>query len=220
MIVYVQVGQVISGSHWLIAPWEIQLYSQISDFPTHIKVRYLEDFLWNCHKTSPKISQYWFRLWLGVVRQQAITCNYDPRSMSPYDINRPQWVNGSTVLVQYICPSETCKFHLQVPIFKRVACRDLTIWQGDLHNSPSNGLYVMAAWNIPILSASVIFLVQCNSTIIMHKWCGLIAFFSYCTVDELHDGRYSSIQYQLNIFRENFWLQGILVGNYYRTTLS
>ena len=34
---------------------------------------------YECHCTSLMISQYWFRLWLGVVRQQAITwANVDP----------------------------------------------------------------------------------------------------------------------------------------------
>ena len=44
------------------------------------------------HRTPLMISQHWFRLWLGAVRQQAITwANIDP-DLCHYDIFRPQWV--------------------------------------------------------------------------------------------------------------------------------
>ena len=37
--------------------------------------------------------QHWFREWLGAVRQLAIAWNnIDPWSMSPYGVNRPQWI--------------------------------------------------------------------------------------------------------------------------------
>ena len=47
-----------------------------------------------CHNTSLIISQHWFRQWLGAIRQQAIYLSQCwPRSLLPYGITRPQWVN-------------------------------------------------------------------------------------------------------------------------------
>ena len=43
----------------------------LSNFQAHFSEKHLEQFLWNCHKTS--LMTHWFRQWIGAVRQQAIT---------------------------------------------------------------------------------------------------------------------------------------------------
>ena len=165
MIVYVQVGHVILVAINSLSPGRFscilklvifQLISRwdILRISCEITLRPMPLDLTKDESTLVQVMA-WCRQAASHYLQPILTPNLHHHMV----LNKPQWVNGTTLLVQYICPSETCKFHLQVPIFKRVACRDLTIWQGDLHNSPNNGLYVTAAWNMPILSASAIFLV-------------------------------------------------------------
>ena len=65
-------------NHWPIDPREMRLCFWISNFETHSKESYREYFLWSCpHVNATKPlwwwSQHWFRQWLDVVRQQAIT---------------------------------------------------------------------------------------------------------------------------------------------------
>ena len=52
-----------------------------------------------CHRTSLMISQHWFRYWLSTVRQQAIhyLSQCWLRSLSPYGVTRPQWVNNVSI---------------------------------------------------------------------------------------------------------------------------
>ena len=58
---------------------------------------YLGHFLWNCPRVNATrhrslvISQYWFRQWLGAVKQQAITwANVDPDLCRHSGVTRPE----------------------------------------------------------------------------------------------------------------------------------
>ena len=48
-----------------------------------------------CHRTSLMINSHWFRLWLGAVRQQAITWANVDQDLCHYGVTRQQWVNVS-----------------------------------------------------------------------------------------------------------------------------
>ena len=50
------------------------------------------------------ISQYWFRWWLGAVRQLVITWGIVDPDMSPYGVNKPGWVLNQQYFHHYhIC---------------------------------------------------------------------------------------------------------------------
>ena len=44
---------------WLIGPWEMWLYYQISNFQTFINYRYLEPFQWNCPQVNAARPHWW-----------------------------------------------------------------------------------------------------------------------------------------------------------------
>ena len=62
-------GAVQTTSHYLYIMWQYIIILRIDTLNTSY-----EAGLGECHRTLLKISQHWFRYWLGAVRQQTTTC--------------------------------------------------------------------------------------------------------------------------------------------------
>ena len=95
---------------WLIiGTWEVWCSYYICNFETYIKARYLKHFLWNCPQANAMRPHWisvgthkmgsWYQSTLVHVMawcRQATShyiSQYWSRSMLPYGITRPQWVN-------------------------------------------------------------------------------------------------------------------------------
>ena len=96
----------------LIGPWGIGLQSQISKFQTHSNNKYLKYFLWNCYQvnvTTPHWSLVQVMAWCHQATSHYLSLCW-PRSLSPYDVTRPQWIKMFQLhLGAYLVPS-LCEF--------------------------------------------------------------------------------------------------------------
>ena len=54
-----------------------------------------QNFQWSLFQwVRLTVNQHWYRQWLGATKQHGITRANNPRSLMPYGITRPQWVNS------------------------------------------------------------------------------------------------------------------------------
>ena len=92
-------GTDLGITHWPLGIW---LQSQINKFQTHFNDKYLKYFLWNWYYQVNATTPLWSLVNIGsgngLVRQAPshYLSQCWPRSLSPYDVTRPQWVNDPT----------------------------------------------------------------------------------------------------------------------------
>ena len=90
----------------------------MSKFQTHVKDKYVKYFLRNCYQVNAT-TPHWSLVNIGSGNGLV------PRSLSPYDVTRPQWVNISihVVSIHSLRPSGTILQHKSGSILAQVmAC--------------------------------------------------------------------------------------------------